>query len=48
MSSFLTIRALHEEGTPKKTIARRLGLDVRTVRKYIRRIEAGRCTRSWG
>jgi len=41
MSSFLTIRALHEEGTPKKTIARRLGLDVRTVRKYIRRLEAG-------
>jgi transposase len=41
MSSFLSIRALREEGVPKKTIARRLGIDVRTVRKYIRRIELG-------
>ncbi len=41
MSTFQAIRALHEEGTPKKTIARRLGVNVRTVRKYIRRIEGG-------
>ena len=41
MSSFLSVRALHEEGVPKKTIARRLGLDRRTVRKYIRNIERG-------
>lgn len=41
MSLFLSIRALHEEGMSKKAIARRLDLDVRTVRKYIRRIAAG-------
>jgi len=41
MSTFLSVRALHEEGLPKKTIARRLGIDVRTIRKYIRRIELG-------
>ena len=41
MSTFLSVRALLEEGTPKKTIARRLGIDVRTVRKYLRRIELG-------
>jgi len=41
MSTFLSVRALHEEGTPKKTIARRLGIDRRTVRKYIRCIERG-------
>lgn len=41
MSSFLSIRALHEERIPKKTIARRLGIDVRTVRAQIRRIERG-------
>lgn len=41
MSSFLSVRALHEEGVPKKTIARRLGIDRRTVRKYINRIERG-------
>jgi transposase len=41
MSAFLTIRALHEEGVAKKAIARRLGLDPRTVRKHIRRIETG-------
>lgn len=41
MSSFLSVRALHEEGVPKKTIARRLGLDRRTVRRYIRCIERG-------
>jgi transposase len=41
MGAFLSVRALHEEGLAKKAIARRLGLDVRTVRKYVRRIEAG-------
>lgn len=41
MSTFLAIRALHQEGLPKKTIARKLGVDVRTIRKYIRRIESG-------
>lgn len=41
MSLFLSLRALHEEGVPKKTIARRLGIDRRTVRKYVRRIERG-------
>ena len=41
MSTFLTIKALHEEGVAKKTIARRLGLDVRTVRSWISRIESG-------
>jgi transposase len=41
MSSFLSVRALHEEGVPKKTIARRLGLDRRTVRRYVRQIERG-------
>jgi transposase len=41
MGAFLSVRALHEEGLAKKAIARRLGLDVRTVRRYVRRIEAG-------
>ena len=41
MTQFLTIRALHEEGVPTKTIARRLGLDPRTVRKHRRRIGDG-------
>jgi transposase len=41
MSTFLSVRALYEEGAPKKAIARRLGVDPRTVRKYIRRIERG-------
>jgi transposase len=41
MTMFLTVRALHEERVPKKTIARRLGIDVRTVRKHIRRIGRG-------
>jgi len=41
MSSFLSVRALLEEGLPKKTIARRLGLDPRTVRRYARCFEAG-------
>ena len=41
VSTFLSIQALHEEGVPKKGIARRLGVDVRTVRKWIARIERG-------
>ncbi len=41
MSTFLSVRALHEQGTAKKTIARRLGIDVRTVRKYVQRIDLG-------
>lgn len=41
MSTFLTVQALHAERVPKKTIARRLGIDVRTVRAHIRRIEHG-------
>jgi transposase len=41
MSTFLAIQALHEEGMAKKAIARKLGVDPRTVRKHIRRIEAG-------
>lgn len=41
MGRFLSIRALHKEGLSKKAIARRLDVDVRTVRKYLRRIEAG-------
>ncbi len=41
MGLFLSIRALYEEGVAKKAIARRLGIDRRTVRKYLRRIEAG-------
>jgi len=41
MGLFLSIRALHEEGLSKKAIGRRLGVDVRTVRKYLRRIESG-------
>ena len=41
VSTFLSIQALHEEGGPKKCIARRLGVDVRTVRKWIARIERG-------
>ncbi len=41
LSTFLTLRALHEEGVPKKTMARRLGLDVRTVRSWLKKIESG-------
>ena len=41
MSTFLSVKALYEEGVPKKGIARRLGIDPRTVRKYIRRMEEG-------
>lgn len=44
MTQFLTIRALHEEGVPTKTIARRLGLDPRTVRKHRRRLDDGGTT----
>lgn len=41
MSTFLSVRALHEERVPKKMIARRLGIDVRTVRSHIRLIDRG-------
>ncbi len=41
MGRFLSIRALHEEGFSKKAIARRLDVDVRTVRRYLRAIGAG-------
>ena len=41
MSTFLSVRALLEEGVPKKTIARRLGIDPRTVRRYAGRLAAG-------
>jgi transposase len=41
MGLFLSIRALHGEGTSKKAIARHLGIDVRTVRKYLRRMGRG-------
>ncbi|MCB9833827.1 MAG: hypothetical protein H6807_15300 [Planctomycetes bacterium] len=44
LSTFLTLKALHEEGVPKKTMARRLDLDVRTVRSWVSRIEAGATT----
>lgn len=41
MSTFQAIQALAEDGVPKKGIARRLGVDVRTVRKHLARIEEG-------
>lgn len=41
MGTFLSVRALHEEGVPSKEVARRLGIDVRTVRAYLRKIEGG-------
>jgi transposase len=41
MGQFLSVRALHEEGVAKKAIARQLGIDVRTVRKYVRRLKSG-------
>ncbi len=41
MGTFLSVRALHEEGVPNKEVARRLGIDVRTVRAYLRKIEGG-------
>lgn len=41
MHQFLAIQALLEQGVAKKEIARRLGIDARTVRKWARRIEAG-------
>jgi len=41
MSTFLSIKALFEEGVPKREIARRLDIDVRTVRKHQRRIKQG-------
>ncbi len=41
MSKFLALQALVAEGCPNKEIARRLVMDVRTVRSWRRRIEAG-------
>jgi transposase len=41
MSTFLAVKALLEDSLPKKTIARRLGIDPRTVRKYAKRIASG-------
>ena len=41
LSTFLSLKALYEEGVPKKTMARRLGIDVRTVRSWIKKIESG-------
>lgn len=41
MSTFLAIRALHDERVPKKEIARRLSVHVQTVRACIRRIARG-------
>lgn len=41
MSTFLSVKALYEEGVAKKAIARRLGIDPRTVRKYVKRIDGG-------
>lgn len=41
VSQFLAVKALLAERVPKKDVARRVGLDVRTVRKWARRIEAG-------
>jgi transposase len=41
MSTFLAIRALLDEGTPKREISRRLSVDVRTVRRYCRSIASG-------
>jgi transposase len=37
---FLAIKALLEQGVPKKEIARRVGVDPRTVRKWARRVAA--------
>lgn len=39
MSQFLAVRALLEKDTPKKEIARRLKIDVRTVRNWAKRIQ---------
>ncbi len=41
MGTSLSVKALHEEGVPNKEVARRLGIDVRTVRAYLRKIEGG-------
>lgn len=41
MGLFLSIRALYDEGVSKKAIARRLGIDVRTVRKHLGRMTSG-------
>src|SRR5258706_884904 len=36
-SVYGAVRTLAEQGAPKKAIARQLGLDVKTVRKWLRR-----------
>lgn len=41
MSTFSAVKALLEIQTPKRAIARQLGLNVRTVRKYAKRIDKG-------
>lgn len=41
MSTFLSVRALHEERVPKKMTARPLGIDVRTVCSHIRLTDRG-------
>lgn len=41
MSTFLAIKALLENSVSKKAIARKLGIDPRTVRKYAKRIAQG-------
>src|SRR2546428_3579191 len=42
------VRTLAEQGAPKKAIARQLGLDVKTVRKWLRRTWAPERRRSRG
>ena len=41
VSLFDTIRHWHAQGMARREIARRLGVDVKTVRRQLRRIEAG-------
>src|SRR2546428_13323209 len=42
------VRTLAEQGAPKKAIARQLGLDVKTVRKWLRRTWAPERRRARG
>src|SRR2546425_11699935 len=42
------VRTLAEQGAPKKAIARQLGLDVKTVRKWLRRAWAPERRRARG
>ena len=42
------VRTLAEQGAPKKAIARQLGLDVKTVRKWLRRTWSPERRRSRG